>query len=789
MMDRVLADSDFEEDELYLTLQNIPPPAAAPSMPPTHFLSIARSPFAGPSSSGATLNRGFDTSTVAAADFDVDSKTGFMPPKVPVVRLGGELEVWERIRDAAVGNGEPLTLGVYASNRQQKRSTRWRQDVESMPTLSVKSIQHSEVLLRRAHSVLTFILHFYIHSQPPLTTPQPQPPINIPPCLSVPLIALSKELVLPPILTYSDNVLYNWTLIDPKAPVSISNIAIDATFSLTPSEKHFYITSARIEIVGVEALELMRSCMDEAFIADTTSLRRITDYLHRLARVIDAMAVLLMAVRDECDPHVFFSQIRPWFKGWEPGSREWFFEGVHEEDQKKYSKMSGPSAGQSSLIHALDVFLGVDHTPPKRRDAPGAIAHDSPTFLMMMEMYMPRHHRAFLQHLRGVNQTHVRTLITSGKGSSSVVHQALEAAYDEAVTALKKLRDGHIRIATLYIVSQARKAPANGEAALVSPLAPAKVVDEEVRGTGGTSLVRIYEINAQGQSQGRAIYHHDAPVLDCCWSKDGTKVFSGGMDNSARMFDIRTGAAEQVAAHALPIKSVKWVDIAGGMLITGSWDKTVKYWSTSTISPNPMGSLDLPERVYAMDVSQQLLVIATAERHICIVHLQQPSIIYKKTISPLKWQTRTIACFPEGDGYAVGSIEGRVAMQWVEDKDQAKSYSFKCHRKDLPNTRDGTNVYSVNTVNFHLQQGSTFSTSGSDGNFCFWDRDQRMRLKTFDTAPGPIACTAFNRSGTMFAYAVSYDWSKGYAGMTPGHVNKVMFHMVKEDEVKRKPKK
>ena len=31
--------------------------------------------------------------------------------------------------------------------------------------------------------------------------------------------------------------------------------------------------------------------------------------------------------------------------------------------------------------------------------------------------------------------------------------------------------------------------------------------------------------------------------------------------------------------------------------------------------------------------------------------------------SPLKWQTRSIACFPSGDAYAVGSIEGRVAIQ------------------------------------------------------------------------------------------------------------------------------
>ena len=31
--------------------------------------------------------------------------------------------------------------------------------------------------------------------------------------------------------------------------------------------------------------------------------------------------------------------------------------------------------------------------------------------------------------------------------------------------------------------------------------------------------VRIYEINAQGGSEGKALFEHEAPVLSCCWSK------------------------------------------------------------------------------------------------------------------------------------------------------------------------------------------------------------------------------------------------------------------------------
>ena len=36
--------------------------------------------------------------------------------------------------------------------------------------------------------------------------------------------------------------------------------------------------------------------------------------------------------------------------------------------------------------------------------------------------------------------------------------------------------------------------------------------------------------------------------------------------------------------------------------------------------------------------------------------------------SPLKWQTRVVACFPSSNGFAVGSVEGRVAIQYIEEK-------------------------------------------------------------------------------------------------------------------------
>ncbi|KIW05102.1 uncharacterized protein PV09_03659 [Verruconis gallopava] len=296
---------------------------------------------------------------------------------------------------------------------------------------------------------------------------------------------------------------------------------------------------------------------------------------------------------------------------------------------------------------------------------------------------------------------------------------------------------------------------------------------------------RIYEIDAQGKSTGKTMYKHEGPVLSVCWSVGGTKVVSGGADKAARMVDLGgNGQPQQVAQHDQPIKSVRMFQYQGNdMLATGSWDKTVKFWDTRT--PNPAMSVNMQDRVYTMDVrNNSIMVVGCAERYINIFDLSSSNPSQFKTVqSPLKWQTRVVSCFTDATGFAVGSIEGRCAIQYANEKDSSKNFSFKCHRASDTTARDTTKVYAVNAISFHPIHG-TFSTAGSDGTFHFWDKDAKHRLKGYPEVGGSISATSFNRNGNIFAYAVSYDWSKGYAYNTPGYPNKVMLHPVAGDECK-----
>ncbi|PWN47536.1 IDO-domain-containing protein [Violaceomyces palustris] len=495
-----------------------------------------------------------DTSTLAAADFDIDVRSGFLPPEAPVEKLGGEHGYhWE----TALIEAKTLPLmqgggGVGYSLEKRRAALRWRRSIREMPVLPLSEELSDDVrYARRGHLVLSFLAHFYIHSQPQAETNQSNPRLpgswrgyfndegvksreerrdredeeaerlgafnrTIPAAIAVPWIQLCDKLDLPPVLTYATTVLWNWAYKEPSKGLRADNVRMLETFTGTASEEHFYLVSLLIEMRGVEALDLMRISLDEAFVGDRLAKRRISHYLRRLAVVLKDLTKILHSVREGCDPKIFYWGIRPWFRGGDAAEGDqapgWHYEGVDPVGVNRV--YTGPSAGQSSLIHALDLFLDVDHSRSKARvGAPALVRQRSgpsssgdSTFMERMQLYMPGHHRNFLTHLKNISfeddegdaDTGMEILSQSaGQESSSdegrladvdvddetespderprekahpirslalasrlqTSDEGLPAAYDLALESLKELRDEHMRVAYLYIVAQANHSP------------------------------------------------------------------------------------------------------------------------------------------------------------------------------------------------------------------------------------------------------------------------------------------------------------------------------------------
>ena len=118
--------------------------------------------------------------------------------------------------------------------------------------------------------------------------------------------------------------------------------------------------------------------------------------------------------------------------------------------------------------------------------------------------------------------------------------------------------------------------------------------------------IRCWEIsagpNGQPNTVPKAQQTMGGPILDTCWSDDGSKVkhitqvkytatvdtfffnfqvFMASCDKQVKMWDLGSNQVAQVAEHQAPVKACRWVKAPNyTALMTCSWDKTLKFWDT-----------------------------------------------------------------------------------------------------------------------------------------------------------------------------------------------------------------
>lgn len=308
---------------------------------------------------------------------------------------------------------------------------------------------HDPALIQRAFHVLSFLGHFYIHSQAEATRPA-----IIPASIAIPWCHIARMLDMPPVLTYSACVLNNWRYeantkqVDHGASIDLKvddtqrrQLNTLTTFTGMSDEVGFYLTMVRIERIGGPILRHIRDCVAQLAFVDASSrnyLEHISIFVHTLERLvegIDDCTRIMAEVRQCCRPSFFCNDLRSWFNGPNgaaPGAG-WHYEGVDPVGVTR--SYGGPSAGQSSLLHCIDAFLGVDHQP--------LTSSFDDTFMRRMLAYMPVSHReAVIQLL--VLPLSMRDAVLATTDAQ------LTRAYNAAVEALVAFRSEHIKIVTSY---------------------------------------------------------------------------------------------------------------------------------------------------------------------------------------------------------------------------------------------------------------------------------------------------------------------------------------------------
>lgn len=272
--------------------------------------------------------------------------------------------------------------------------------------------------------------------------------------------------------------------------------------------------------------------------------------------------------------------------------------------------------------------------------------------------------------------------------------------------------------------------------------------------------VRLYDIKNNAM---RNRYNHQAPVLDCCF-KDNGSCWSGGLDCQVRAYDFNTSAGSiLVGRHDGAIKCIEFSPEVNAV-ISGGWDSLVKVWDPRSNSAD--GTYNQPDKVYTMALCGMKLIVGTAGRRVVVWDLRNMGYPEQRRESSLKYQTRCIRCFPNHQGYALSSIEGRVAVEYLDPSPeyQKKKYAFKCHR--IKENNGVESIYPVNAIAFHSGY-NTFATGGSDGYVYIWDSFNKKRLCQFHQYPTHISSLAFSPDGNTLAIAASYIYESDMKDTVP----------------------
>ncbi len=321
-------------------------------------------------------------------------------------------------------------------------------EVEDMDTLRVSLVHY------------TFLEQAYVWYEDP--TPE-----TLPRSIARPLWALAKRVGQPPILTYSQYVLDNWSTIDAEEDISLSNARMVQRFLGGADEAWFVLIHVAIEAAAGPMLGRIPATIAAARSMESSEL---TDQLGAMVDTWDRMIAVFDRMPDYCDPYIYFHRVRPWIHGFTDNPalpNGIVYEGV-EATAGKLQHFRGQTGSQSSIVPVMDALLAVGHhQDPLRR------------YLDELHEYRPIGHRRFIEDVRATSS--VRSAV------KTIDDPRLTSAYNDCLDRLTRFRTRHLEYAAHYIQKQSHGSKGNDSAV----------------GTGGTPFMKYLKKHRDEAAQHR----------------------------------------------------------------------------------------------------------------------------------------------------------------------------------------------------------------------------------------------------------------------------------------------
>ena len=346
--------------------------------------------------------------------FAFDRVTGFLHP-VSIVDHGID-GVLNSFHDFTIGNLDRIHLIKVTNSIIEEYKT------------------HNDGLI---FVLLTFAVHLYIRGSFECTESLDV----IPSPISGTLISLGKELGLQPIASYATTTQFNIMPYSASTPDDDIQIIASATGMI--DEIWFYKCAVFIERLAPEFISKVLNayaCIE---------LNRVYDavvHVNELVNIINLFIPKLKRIREQCNPDVFYNQIRKYLQGW--SNDRTLPNGVDYEGFGRLM-LPGATAGQSPLIQLVDIVLGVQHKSPIGQ---------------RMFNSVPGIDRAVLEHFKSIDSLRMRIILTQSPELVKIFNDGL-------LKGMFEFRTEHLNIVSQYILR-----PTHGK---------------ECVGTGGSDPVQI----------------------------------------------------------------------------------------------------------------------------------------------------------------------------------------------------------------------------------------------------------------------------------------------------------
>lgn len=217
------------------------------------------------------------------------------------------------------------------------------------------------------------------------------------------------------------------------------------------------------------------------------------------------------------------------------------------------------------------------------------------------------------------------------------------------------------------------------------------------------------------------------PILSCCYSRNG--IYLGGVNGELYFFNLQTQNLTMVKnnrAKSGIIRILPYYDD----YITGSWDGYLQIIDHHSQDIKLFKTIE-NGKILTLDCSTEHLVVCITGNKMKLFKLPLNPLNEGILIdSVLKYQTRDIKLIPDRSGYVIGSIDGRVAVEYFDNP--SNQFAFRCHRMKLSDVQF---VFPVNTLLFKPNTDILF-TGGADGCVSCWSLRDRRKIKQYNKLDG-----------------------------------------------------